>query len=61
MTDPIGDIESRKANHDTGIMLAQVFDGALEESPGDYVKAFLVAAAYFTAIIRSGQDPKEES
>lgn len=57
--DPMAKIESDHSIRDIGRMGALVYAGALDESQ-DHVVAFMVAAAYFTGMFRSSQEPKAE-
>lgn len=59
MRDPMTDIENMKGNKDMGTTLCQVFEGAMIES-NDPIRAFYVTAAFFYAMIKSGQEQSNE-
>ncbi len=58
-TDPMKDVEDRKAQFDAGVMAIRVFKGALSESD-DWWQAFMATTAYFVGLFKSSNDPPEE-
>jgi hypothetical protein len=56
MTDHISNIEDKKAQTDLGVFGARIFEGALEESDGDLVKAYLVTVAFFRGMFGTNND-----
>lgn len=58
MTDPLKDIEDKKAQVDMGIMAARYFQGAYQELEGNWWHAYLATCAFFVGMFRGpGEAP----
>jgi len=56
--DEMKEIEERKSGRDIGVMVARVYEGALEET-GERRKAFWITVAYCVGMMKSGQKDDE--
>lgn len=60
MANPLTDIEDKKSQNDLGVMVARVYEGALEET-GSSVKAWWITAAYCYGMFKGNlKDETEE-
>lgn len=59
MTNPMKDIEDRKAYLDMGVMAIRVFQGAMSEAE-NWWEAFMATSAYFVGMFKASNEPSED-
>lgn len=60
MNNPLNDIEDRQAQIDLGVTAARIFQGALQETDGNLMKAFIATSAFFSGMMHPNMNDEED-